>query len=283
MTTRIDEGACRRVQAKLDAYLDNELLTETNLELLRHVESCAACAGEAAARRVLRARLQIAVRQISTPAGLETRLRASLHKSDRPNRAPWLMAIAAAILACVATWGFFSAGSLPAGVVAALRVGLDDHVHCAVIRQRNNPARNTDKLAPQYKPILAAARQHVPAGMQLAVAHECHFSGRTFIHMTFRDDHHLLSVIVTRKGISDGLSGLRSATLDGYPVAGTEAGGYLIYTASDLSATLNRGTLRAMAPSLRNALARLEAQRIRFTRSATSAPLPEALPVFRPE
>ena len=113
------------------------------------------------------------------------------------------------------------------------------------------------KLAPEYKPVLAAVRDRVPTGMQLAVAHECHFDGRTFIHMTFRNDGHLLSVIVTRKRAGEALAGLRTAVLEGYHVAGAESGEFLVYTVSDLPAPVNRRTLEAMMPSLRNVLDRL--------------------------
>jgi anti-sigma factor RsiW len=257
MPTRIDERACRTVQAKLDSYIDNELLTETNLELSQHLEGCAACAADAAMRRAVRNRLQHAVRQAPLPSDLEDRVRARLRESRNSGRTPWLMAIAAAILVCAVPWAALQYSPLPPQVLAVMRVGLNDHVHCAVIRQRSNPARNADKLAPEYKPVLAAVRDRVPPGMQLAVAHECHFDGRTFIHMTFRKDGHLLSVIATRKRAGEALAGLRTTVLDGYPVAGAEAGGFLVYTVSDLPASVNRRTLEAIVPSLRKVFGRL--------------------------
>jgi anti-sigma factor RsiW len=257
MPTRIDERACRKVQAKLDSYIDNELLTESNLELSEHLERCPACAGDAAARRAVRARLQHAVRETPLPSGLEGRVRSRLWESRKSSRTPWLMAIAATIVVCAVPWAALQDRPLSAQLLAVMRIGLNDHVHCAVIRQRSNPARGVDKLAPAYKPVLAAVRDRVPSGMQLAVAHECHFDGRTFIHMTFRNDGHLLSVIVTRKRDGEAFAGLRTAVLDGHPVAGTESGGFLVYTVSDLPASVNRSTLEALAPSLRSVLGRL--------------------------
>ncbi|PWT90677.1 MAG: hypothetical protein C5B56_05065 [Proteobacteria bacterium] len=257
MPTRMDERACRTVRAKLDSYIDNELLTETNLELSQHLEQCEACAGDVASRRALRSRLQTAVRETPLPTDLEERVRARLRETRNTGRTPWLMAIAAAIVACAVPWAALQYRPLPARLLAVMRVGLDNHVHCAVIRQRSNPARDVDKLAPEYKPVLAAVRDRVPPGMQLAVAHECHFDGRTFIHMTFRGDGHLLSVIVTRKRDGEALAGLHAAVLDGYPVAGDEAGGFLVFAVSDLPAALNKHTLQAIVPHLRTVLDRL--------------------------
>ena len=40
------EGACERTRRYMDAYLSNELLVETNHDMLRHLETCAACSSE---------------------------------------------------------------------------------------------------------------------------------------------------------------------------------------------------------------------------------------------
>jgi hypothetical protein len=112
-----------------------------------------------------------------------------------------------------------------------------------------------DKLSAQHKPVLAIARQHVPAGMYLTVAHECTFEGRKFVHVTFRDEHRTLSVIVTRRGEWEKLpGGLHTGEIKGFQAAAFEAGSYLVYTVSDLTKQDNLGILLAMAPALRDAL-----------------------------
>lgn len=52
---------CHELRHIADSYLGDELLVETNHEIISHLESCAACRGELAARRVLRARLRQAI------------------------------------------------------------------------------------------------------------------------------------------------------------------------------------------------------------------------------
>src|SRR5215831_9611283 len=74
----VGERACRRIQAQLDSYLDNELLIESNLEMLDHFHRCAACTREADTRCNVRTRLRGAVRGIDLPVGLEDRVRACL-------------------------------------------------------------------------------------------------------------------------------------------------------------------------------------------------------------
>jgi anti-sigma factor RsiW len=73
-----DEWACRNTRDKLDSYIDDELLVETNPEISRHFQSCRACAHEAAWRRELRGRLRAAARAVPAPTGLEERVRPRL-------------------------------------------------------------------------------------------------------------------------------------------------------------------------------------------------------------
>jgi hypothetical protein len=157
------------------------------------------------------------------------------------------MATAAAVVLCLGSWFPFERRMLHAGV--------GDHIHCAVIRQGFLKPVGQDKLSAQYKPVLAIARQHAPAGMYLAVAHECTSGGRKFVHVTFRDEQRLLSVIVTRRGEWEKLpGGLHTGKVDGFQAAAFETGGYLVYTVSDLPKQDNLRILSAMAPAIRNAL-----------------------------
>ena len=50
------EGACEKTRRYMDAYISNELLVETNHELLRHLEGCVACSAELETRGRLRTR-----------------------------------------------------------------------------------------------------------------------------------------------------------------------------------------------------------------------------------
>src|SRR4029078_7913978 len=69
------EQACRRFRSKLYSYIDNELRTESNLEMMEHFRRCAPCTQAAEERRNVRKRLQNAVRGVKEPPGLEGRVR----------------------------------------------------------------------------------------------------------------------------------------------------------------------------------------------------------------
>ena len=72
----------------MDSYISDELLVETNHEVLRHLENCAACRNELAAHRDLRARVRSAVKnspEMQINPVFITRLRSSLRdKALRP-------------------------------------------------------------------------------------------------------------------------------------------------------------------------------------------------------
>src|SRR5262249_32487677 len=134
---KLDDFTCRNAQAKLDSYIDDELLVETNLELTQHFDRCPECAVEVATRRELRSRIRAAVRLTAVPPGLDALVRERLRQSPR-NRPPWsLMAIAAVLVAGFGSWLAVERVGLPvpSGLAALLRIGAGDHLHCAVIRQ----------------------------------------------------------------------------------------------------------------------------------------------------
>ena len=82
--TRFGEQACHKFRAKLDSYIDDELLTESNLEMIEHFRHCNVCAQEAQERRDVRYRLQKVVRDIPSPEGLEQRIRDRLRQPRQP-------------------------------------------------------------------------------------------------------------------------------------------------------------------------------------------------------
>src|SRR5260370_9215016 len=74
---------CREFRESADSYLGNELIVETNPEVISHLETCAECRWELAARRELRSQLREAFikapeNQMSEEFG--QRLSAHLHE-----------------------------------------------------------------------------------------------------------------------------------------------------------------------------------------------------------
>src|SRR5262252_9260864 len=98
---------CRDVREIADSFLCEELLTETNHDILRHLDTCPPCRAEIDARRRLRTAVRDAFNrapelQPSTEFGsrLHDRLReASLHRTHWSLSSRWVALAAGVVLA----------------------------------------------------------------------------------------------------------------------------------------------------------------------------------------
>ena len=281
--TPFGDQTCQRVRAKLDSYIDNELLAESNIEIGEHFQRCTSCTQEAQERRKVRARLQTAVRNVQVPAGLEGRIRERLRPTRPPQAKKFhLMAIAATIVVCFGSWVAYQFGglrvttasqesyfeTLTRQVAAVMRPGLGDHLHCAVVRQRSSRSKvAADHLPAAFKALIPIVDRYVPAELPLVLAHECRYRGRTLVHLTFRDGSNLLSLVIARKQGGESLSAtnllpvlsdsgipIYEAGAQKFRVSAFESRDFLVYTVSDLSHQENRDILVALAPALRDLL-----------------------------
>jgi len=249
--TGFEEQACQKFRARLDSYIDSELLTESNLEMIEHFRRCKSCTQEAEERRNTRLRLQKAVRDIPVPAELEQRIRDRLRQPKQPQpKKLFLMAIAAALALCFGVIRSRDSGG------ELLRMAFDDHLHCAVI---HHPAPRVpgqpNQLPGKLRGLAGVVRERVPSDFTLILAHECHDQGRSFVHLTFGDGQHLVSLIVTRRQGGESLgAGIRQAARDRFHLAAFETGQFFVYTVSDLQAQANADILAAFAPEIREFL-----------------------------
>ncbi len=231
----------------------------------------------------MRARLQTAVREVRVPPGLEDRVRDRLRQTREPRPKRFhLMSIAATLAVCFGSWVAYQLGALRlttasqesyvaalSGQVASIiRVGLGDHLHCAVVRRSASRSQGiVDKLPARFKELIPIVHQHLPADLPLVLAHECRYHGRDFVHLTFQNGRSLLSLVIAKKQDGESLENanllpalsesgipMYAAGASGFQVAAFESRGFLVYTVSDLSQTDNLGVLAALAPSLQKFL-----------------------------
>src|SRR5205085_1407138 len=93
-------------------------------------------------------------------------------------------------------------------VASIIRVGLGDHLHCALLRQRGRRSEaGVDKLPMEFRELIPIVHQHVPADLPLVLAHECRYHGRNFVHLTFQNRRTLLSLVIARKQDGESLDG----------------------------------------------------------------------------
>jgi hypothetical protein len=239
----------------------------------------------------LREQLQRAVRSQDVPPFLEARIRAQMNASAR--MPAWRHQLAAATAALMVVAGgvvAYQLGhlrvtrasqesflvSVSDQVATILRVGLGDHIHCAFFRKfpKNPPPMEefVAKMGADYSGLIPLVRKEVPEKYRLDIAHRCHYRDREFVHLVLRNGDQLMSLVIAKKqpGESFATEGLAPVLIEfetafyqagarDFQISSFESREHLVYFISDLPATANMRQMLAMAPAVKNFLAKLEA------------------------
>lgn len=282
-----EDGHCKRVRSYLDSYLNNELIVETNHEVLAHLETCEACSRSLEDRARLKAQLKRAVMQEYAPAALRERIVADLRRSRsfNFNRISLSLAAAAAVLMIAAATFFISrptnnALSLQAEVAAGdvtgqvLKIGFDNHVFCAIdhhLAGRQFTAEQmSERLGPEYSGLVALAKEKIPQAYTITVGHRCRYQGREFIHLIMRNQDDVVSLVITRKNGEAFPAGGAAAVLKAsgvsihetswhkIQVAGLETRDYLAYVISNNTLEENEQMALSLGPAVSDFLKKLE-------------------------
>jgi hypothetical protein len=257
------DAACGKVRGYLDSYLGNELLVETNHEVLRHLESCPQCAAELNTRARVRTGLQAAVRGTPVPDGLEARVQRVVRAQSRRTRAGlYTMAVAAMVIIGLAIVSLTRAKPGPEEAILSkasgrlalvLNVGLRDHLHCAVFRKYDKAAV---QLSPEIAELARLVKARLPGDFRIIQGHHCTAAGRQYVHLIVTRGDKLLSLLLTRKRSGESLSGgVYQEGVDRFQVMGFESHDYLVYVISDLDAQQNLQLATNIAPAVREYLA----------------------------
>lgn len=234
---------CRDARELLDSFLAQELLVETNHELLRHISGCRDCKADLDTRAVLRSSLKQA---FARSAELQVRpefvdemtmrLRSDALKSGRAW--PWpLLAAAAAVILVVAAGAFVLQMRTPD--LAALAAG--DHQNCAVKFGLAERPISLDEAAARYDSAYSRLRTRPPDEVRTGVGtlhvadrHSCVFENRRFAHVVFRLDQHLVSVLMTRDDSARAAGLEQLPPVNGLSIASVRAADHVVFVVSDL-------------------------------------------------
>ncbi|MBZ5537256.1 MAG: zf-HC2 domain-containing protein [Acidobacteriia bacterium] len=277
--------SCEKTRRHFDAYLNNEMLLDPRMEVAKHLEGCKDCFEALESRTRLRAVLRIAVDREVVPAGLRTKIRSRLRETEpRKETIPfwsrWILVAAMAAVLCIAGVGAYRAWNLrhPASLsqltASILKIGLGDHIHCAIdsqfAKRHSTLEEMSQQLGPEYFGLVSLAKEKVPAEFEIVVAHRCSFNGRKFVHLILRNQEVVLSLAITKKEGEvfprDEVLAVMNASgvplyrtnLQNMEVAGFETRDHLAFVVSGLSEKRNLQIASSLAPALRDFLAKLE-------------------------
>ena len=205
---------CRDVRELADSFLAEELLTETNHEILRHLNTCPACREDLEARRALRLAVQRAFRNARDlgpsddfTARLRTTLEDASHKVPARRRirfqAWWTLA---ATILLVAALGLAYRGRDWIATTGALaRAAVGDHLNCALQFRLAEKPITLEEAAKRYDIAYRVLETLPPndvitgAGTTAHVLerHSCVYGGQRFAHIVLDYGGTRVSLLVT--------------------------------------------------------------------------------------
>jgi hypothetical protein len=228
---------CRDVRDMADSFLSEELLTETNHEILRHLDTCPPCRAELDARRRLRAALRTAfdrAPELQPSDAFRNRLRDALRERSehavRPSRFSrgWLALAASAVLAIGAAAAVALMTRSAAPVEALARDAIGDHQNCALtFRLSSRPVPLEDaaqKFDAAYRVLVNAPPDTIPTADGIARVierHSCVYDARRFGHVVMRYHGRVVSLLMTADDAGPGgIGGDAAPHVIGRPVKG---------------------------------------------------------------
>jgi hypothetical protein len=281
------QGDCKTIKSYMDSYMNDELLVETNHEVLKHLETCKDCAMELESRMRVKQVLQRAVKKDVASAGLQYRIQREIRKQQQPTPGyqwkTWVLAAAAMLIVAIGSWGVFQAiksnnaktlAQAQQQDVEVLTVGLNNHLHCAIDRQFANKHFTDEemnmKLGADFIGLVSLVKDKVPGGFEVVVGHRCSFKKREYIHLILKNQEKVMSLVLTRKNgeafakaalgnvIQAAGIPLHSDRLDDYEVTGFETHDYFAFVVSNMTKQESELVASNLAPAVRDYLAKME-------------------------
>jgi anti-sigma factor RsiW len=247
---------CRDVRDLADSFLGEELVTETNHEILWHLDTCPSCRTEMDARRRLRAALRGAFNyapELQPVGDFADRLRDQLRQApgqrhrSRMFSGRWLALAAGVVLAAGVISGIFI-NSSPVAEDTLARDAIGDHRNCALKYRLVRMPMSLEEAAQQfdsaYRVLLTAPPDDVstPNGpVHVVERHSCAFGTRRFGHVILQYRGRVVSLLMTANGGATGPAASADAVphvigrpLDGLSTVSLNGSRHAIVLVSDL-------------------------------------------------
>lgn len=270
---------CYEVRDLIDSFLSEQLLVETNHEVLRHLESCPSCRAEIDAGSVLRTATRRAFAntqefrisdQFREAALARAREAAHTGIPYRMMRRRWTLGFAVAA-ALVIAGGLFQLLHT-SGINAIARDAVGDHRNCAVQFRLPQKPISLEDAAAHYDPSYRLLRDvpsddwDSPIGqMHVVDRHSCVFRGRRFAHIVFQFEGQMVSLLITAndgKSVELGNSQDNALHLtdrpseEGFQVVSFEIPGHIAFIVGNLQERQLRQVAQSLSGPLYSQFAR---------------------------
>ncbi len=264
---------CQDFRELSDSYLSDELLVETNHELIHHLENCPACRQVLSVRRELRGKLRQTMKtspEFQPHFAFETRLRANL-KEESMREKSWFnlrfltTAMASLLVVFSIGYGIFYVNKTSENNKLAKLAwqeinqdAISDHKHCALdkLEEFKQAAKNVTPEKTQFsEKYMKSLQANFSPKVEILESHDCEFNGRVFTHTVLKDGVHIVSVLLTesKTGLDTKIITKDSIALDkeeGFQVASFKNDNRAIFVISDLPETENLSVARTISNSI---------------------------------
>jgi hypothetical protein len=258
---------CHDFQELADSYLSDELLVETNHDVIRHLQTCADCRRELAARRNLRGKLRSGFEgapDLQMPKEFEARLTDQLRDAalsrSRMSVAKYVAIAASLVIVAALVFVVLQQRERSQMAAALAESAAGDHRDCALNHRLEEKSIDLDEAGRKYdrayinlvNAVMAEGR--LPAGVELVEAHSCVFKNRRFGHVILRYQDQLVSVLVTSidpkddSGSTEVKEAWPAVQANEFQLTHFETARHAVYVVSGLSETQNRSIAEAIEP-----------------------------------
>jgi anti-sigma factor RsiW len=249
---------CRDLRELADSFLGEELLTETNHEILRHLETCPVCRADLDGRRALRDGVRRAFHRADdlepSPdfiAGLRTTLQNTAYQAPARRGIRWhgWWALAATVLLAVTVGLAYRGREWIAATGALARAAVGDHLNCALHFRLAEKPVSLDEAANRFGPAYRVLENLPPDDVMTSLGparvlerHACVYEGRRFAHIVFEYRGQRVSLLVTdaERGLQLTLPGealpdvTSAGRIDDMAVVSFRASDHLVFFAGDV-------------------------------------------------
>jgi hypothetical protein len=288
---------CHDVREVADSFLCGELLTETNHEILRHLEGCPLCRTEIDARRRLRGALRTAfdrAPELQPAAEFAGRLRDQLRQAAVHRSRSWILsgrwlALAAGLVLAAGATAAIVLNRSAARVQALAQDAVGDHRNCALkyrlVRTPVPLEEAAERFDRAYRVLISAPPDDIPTPdgpARVIERHSCEYGAHRFGHVILQYRGRVVSLLVTAN--DSATAAADSATviphvigrpMDGLSVVSVNGSRHAIMLVSDLERAELTQLARMVSVPLVERLADVAPNRTRRTAWLFGRPVQE--------
>lgn len=271
---------CQEFRELIDSYLCDELLTETNHGVLRHLEYCSDCRFVIEDRRMFRAKLRSSIENCSDfiicedfKGNLHNLLRKSALPKKQVGHSPFFgkfafatAAVSVLIFAVLGLWFFQISSPDNSLQIASVnnklptahfqKIALGDHQNCAVNHRLQEKPVEIDLSAPQFASLKEGVLMPLKEAIEsckLVESHTCKYEGQSFTHLVFDYEGKTMSVLLADLDNYKPLEANLIAKLSdqGYQIAHFDVDKKAVFVISDLPENKNSNAAEVIAAPLR--------------------------------